>query len=280
MLDDIAADERFTTRRRRWVDALLVGTGASLVAASAMFGIGLLVLAIPVLLLGLVMPLVRWLGRDRGLAGALALVPPELADSHRAVRAAASLPGVVDAARVNRTADDSLLEVAALLGGRPPRGAAQRRFVAARVAAMADTAADLQQRHEVWVAACDEVEALVPDTPLQEPSETRSGPLVAVLVVLLFPLFLGWDLLRAMACGLVALGDGSALRLRTTGRLVAQLGSGAIGLLKRARAAWTGACDEVVAAVREAHHRVSSARLRVRLRVRRARRGLPGVPLG
>jgi DNA-binding CsgD family transcriptional regulator len=37
-----------------------------------MFGIGLLVFAIPVLLLGLVMPLVRWLGRDRSL-GALAL---------------------------------------------------------------------------------------------------------------------------------------------------------------------------------------------------------------
>ena len=268
MLDDIPADERLTTRRRRWVDALLVGAGASLVAASAILGIGLLVLAIPVLLLGLVMPLVRWHGRDRGLAGALSLVPPDLADSHRAVRAAASLPGVVDAARVNRTADDSLLEVAALLGGRPPRGAAQRRFVAARVAAMADTAADLEQRHQAWLAACAEIDALVPSTQLQQPPETRGGPLVAVLVMLLFPLFLGWDLLRALASGLVALGDGVALRLRTAGRLVAQLASGAIGVLKGARTVWTDARNEVAAAAREAHHRVSSARLRVRLRLR------------
>jgi hypothetical protein len=272
--------ERLTGGRRRWIDALLVGTGLLLLAGSPRFGEGLLALAVPLIALGLLTPILRWSGRDRGVAGALALVPPEVAESHRALRTAASLPGVVDGSVVDRAADDSLLEVAALLGGRPPRGAAQRRFVAARIKAMDDTVTELEQRHEAWVAACAEVDALAPSTPLAAPSETRGGPLVGLLVLLLLPVFLAWDLLRALTDAFLAVLDGVALRVRTACRLIVRLASGVGRLVMGARTVWTVARDDLVEAMAEAHHRVSAARVRLRLQLRRARRAVPGAGLG
>ena len=50
-------------------------------------------------------------------------------DGHARVLAAAALPGVLDVADVIEAADHIVLEVAAILAGRPPRGATQRRFV-------------------------------------------------------------------------------------------------------------------------------------------------------
>ena len=84
---------------------------------------------------------------------------------------------VVDAA------DDVLLETAALLVGRPPRGAAQRRFVAARVRALTATAAELRERHEAWTEARAELDAIgpgvaAPAAPADRPA--RAGLLVGI----------------------------------------------------------------------------------------------------
>jgi hypothetical protein len=269
---DIPAADTLGSGRRRWIDVLLVAAGASLVAASPEVGTWLSTLGIPLVALGLLTPLLRWSGRSRGIAGAVHLVPPELAESHRGVRAAASLPGVVDGPAAVDVADDSLLEVAALLGGGLPRGATQRRFVAARVRAMTAAAADLEQQHQAWVAAIAEVDALAPSPPLEAPLPRRDGPLVGVLVLVLLPGFLAWDLLCATARAGVALVEGLALRLRMASRLLARAASAAGALVGRARDVWTSARKDLAVATREAHHRVTAARIRLRLRLRRARR--------
>ena len=278
------AEDRLGAGRRLWIDALLVAGGGACVAA------GWPAAGVPLVVTGLVLPGVRRLGARAGARdGRLhRLVPPELASAHRAVVAAARLPGV-DAAGVVEAADDLLLESAALLAGRPPRGAAQRRFVAARVRVMEETAAALEERHGAWTAARAEVDGLATPglgdaTEAAAPPEvvearSRPGLLVGVLVVLLMPAFVAWDLVRGTGRAAVALADGVALRLRTAGVLAVRgICAAGRGVL-RAGAAWWALRRHLVVAAGEARHRVVAARLRVQLHLRRARRGLRGLRL-
>lgn len=249
----------------RWTDVLLLLAGVALAVA------GRPEAGAPVALLGLLMPLLTWQAGRAGRGRALyRKVPSDVAVAHRNVLAAAGLPGVADADEVVDDADDALLEVAALLGGRPPRGATQRRFVAARVAAMVSTTDDLRERHQLWTEAAAEVDAIGSPVPAAE--ESRGGVLVVVFVGLLFPLFLGWDLVRGVGRAVVGVVEGLALRVRTAGRLVVQGVASVGGLVARAFHAWASMRDRVVESAREAHHRVAAARLRMRLRLRRARR--------
>jgi hypothetical protein len=249
----------------RWIDALLVagGTGAA-IAGWAEIGV-------PVAILGVILPLLSWTARRSGRGQNLyRLVPAELVAAHRDLLAAAALPGVTDGPGALRAADDGLLEVAGLLGGRSPRGGAQRRFVAAHVAAMTDAALDLRERHSAWTAARAEVNAISPADITTEPAP--GGVLVGLFVIVLFPLFLLWDVVRGAGRGIVSLLDGVALRLRTAGRLAVRAGAAVVGFTVRSFRAWEIARDRVIDSAREARHRVVAARVRLRLRLRRARR--------
>src|SRR4051794_1737020 len=114
---------------RRWIDAVLViASGATAIAGWP--AIGMLVAV-----LGLVAPLARWLRRDNTIADDF--VPAELVPSYREVLDAASLPGVDDGDAIKR-ANAIVLESAAILGGRPPKGGAQHRFVTGRARVLAD----------------------------------------------------------------------------------------------------------------------------------------------
>src|SRR4051812_31422478 len=106
--------------RRRWIDLLLIVAGVAAIAA------GWPLVGAPLFAFALVSPLLHWAGRRRRRAAdLLRLVTPELAASYRALMEAARLPGIPDADEVVDAADDALLEAAAVLAGRPPRGAAQ-----------------------------------------------------------------------------------------------------------------------------------------------------------
>jgi hypothetical protein len=254
-------------RRRRWVDLLLVAGGAWLIVA------GIPAAGAPLAALGLVLPVVHRLGTRGGARASSHLVPPELVQCHAALVAAATLPGVVDGPRVVESADDLMLEVAALLGGRPPRGAAQRRFVDARMRVLCDATADLRERHEAWVEATAEVQAMAPATEAPAgTAERRPGVLAGLLVVLLLPVFLTWDLVRGIGLGVVALFDGLALRLRSTGTLLVRGARRCGRTIALAGARWTAIRTGVAASACEAHARVVAARLRLRLHLRRARR--------
>src|SRR4029078_3977841 len=68
-----------------------------------------------------------------------------------------------------------------------------------------------------------EIEAIAGVTVAEVTDEpARGGLLVSVLVVLLFPAFLLWDVARLTGRGLVSLVDGLALRVRTIGTLLAR----------------------------------------------------------
>jgi hypothetical protein len=106
-----------------WIDALLVTAGLVLAAT------GRPLAGVPLVALGLVLPGLRLSARRRsGRRGVLHLVPPDVAAAYADVRAAASLEGVPDGDAVIAAADDALLEMAAVLAGRPPKGAAQHRL--------------------------------------------------------------------------------------------------------------------------------------------------------
>jgi hypothetical protein len=185
--------------------------------------------------------------------------------------AAAALSGIPDSVEVIDAADEALLEAAALLAGRPPRGAAQRRFIAARVAAMTDATAALDERHEAWTQARAEVDAISFVALSEAPAQPARDLLVGVLVVVLLPAFLVWDLVRALGHGILALLDGIALRVRTLGCLIVRGVMAGAAVLQRVGDMWAGLRERLVDAVSEAHHRVAAARLRLRLRLRRAR---------
>jgi hypothetical protein len=265
---DIAVPE---VTRGGWIDALLVAVGSSCIAS------GWAPVGIPLIVLGIATPAVRWSARRRDPElGLRPLVPTEVADGHAAVLAAASLPGVVDATGAIDAAGDMLLEVAAALVGRPPRGAAQRRLVASRVHAMSEMSIDLRERHETWTTASAEVDAIttgvLPEAP--EPPAARDGVLVGLLLVVLTPGFLAWDLARGIARGLVGLRDGLALRVRLAGRLLMAAATGLVDDLRRAARSWRALRDRLVAAAAEARHRFVAQRLRLRIRLRLRRRGI------
>ena len=250
---------------RHWIDVLLVVSGLSLIAA------GWPAVGAPLAGLGVVTPLLRWWSRRRG-SDLYHLVPPALADSHRAVVAAANLAGVPDGPAVAAAADDALLEAAAVLAGRPPRGAAQHRFTAARVQAMRDAATEMCEWHEAWTAARAELEVIAPTTSPPGPAPSRPGAMVGLLAVVLLPAFLAWDGGRLAVRCVLALFDGLALRLRATGRLFGRAACGLVGLAGLARRVWNDARAVLADAAVESRHRSVALRLRVRLRLRQARR--------
>jgi hypothetical protein len=253
-----------------WIDALLVAAGVALaVAVDPVAGV-------PVVALGLVMPALRVSARRRtGGRGLAHLVPPEVAAAHADLRSAAGLDGVPDGRAVLAEADDGLLEVAAVLAGRPPRGAAQERLVRTRVAAWTAAAADLRDHHRSWCEAVAEVDALAPgpaDAPGGDDAtspRSADGVLVGVLLVVLAPAFLGWELVTGAVRAVIALADGVALRLRTAGRALVWALGAAVALVGRTLRRWAELRRQVVDAAAEARRRFLAARLRVRLAVRR-----------
>lgn len=255
--------------RHQWIDYLLVLAGfACLTQGWWLPGAGLAGL-------GFVMPLLQRSGRKRRAADLDHLVPPEMAAAYREVLAATALPGVQNPTEVAEAARDALLEVGAVLGGRPPRGGPQRRLVAAHVVGLTATADELRHWSEAWVAARAEVEsmALVMNIePQVEEVETKGGPLVGVLTLLLAPFFIAWDSLCALARGAVVLVDGLALRFRTTARLAWRTVHGLAGLGARARQAWTIMRARIRISTAEARGQFLAMRVQVHLRLRRALR--------
>jgi len=235
--------------RRRWIDLLLIAAGLAFASsgwaagrwAAAVWSVGVLVV-----MLGLVNPVLEYRARrHHGTGPAVShLVPRELAAAYRDVVAAASLPGVQGAEEVVDAAEDALFEVASLLGGRPPRGAAQRRFVAARIAALSEAAGALREWHELWVEACAELstaaEPIPPAESLERPP-ARPGVLVTVVVVFLVPVFLFWEAVLLIGRAELALLDGVALRTRTAGRLLVRGVVATAALAARVRGVWIDA---------------------------------------
>jgi hypothetical protein len=248
-----------------WIDALLVAAGLALAATGHPLAGGLLAG------LGLVMPVLRLSARRRaGDRGLLHLVPDEVADAYADLWGAAALDGVPDAAAVMAAADDGLLEIAAALAGRPTRGAAQARLVRARVEAWEATAADLRAHHEAWLEAVAELDALapLPAAPAAEAPSTEGGVLSGMLLVVLAPVFLAWELVTGSVRATLALADGIALRLRTGARALLWTIRATLALLGRTLRLWADLRRRVVAAAAEARGRFLAARLRVRLRLR------------
>jgi hypothetical protein len=264
--------------RRRLVDAALVLAGGAAVAA------GVPLAGVPLILLGVVSPVLVWAAGRRGEVGDVAaLVPDDVRTAHGELLAAAALPGVGDTRELVAAANDSVIEVAALLCGRPPRGRTQERFVAARVVAFRSEAEQLWERHDALNEARAELDRLDPPAVVAAASaegepdwERGSGVLVAAFVVMMMPAFLAGDLARGLGRLVLTFASGVALRARTVVRLVLSTLAGFGRLLARSFRAWRAIRAQVVAAARDAHRQVVSVRLRIRLSARRARRLVRG----
>jgi hypothetical protein len=253
---------------RRWIDAVLVVAG--IVAAVE----GLPVVGVPLLLVGALLPFLHWRARRAGgIEHLLRLVPAEVARAHQAVVVAAARPGVVEPAHVVAAADELVLEVAAVLGGRAPRRASQRRFVSVRVAALESVAADLGERHEAWRAAIRELDELVPHEDHRAEIDDASGPgwLSVCLLVALAPAFLLVDLVRGTGRVVLALVEGIALRLRTVLDLVVAGARAMASAVAAARRGWRAFTAGVRDAARTARGRFVAARALAMRRLRRAR---------
>jgi hypothetical protein len=257
-----------------WIDALLVAAGLVLAATvQPLAGVSLIAL-------GLVLPGLRLSARRRsGRRGVAHLVPPEAAAAHADLESAASLEGVPDRDQIMAAADDGLLEIAAVLAGRPPRGAAQHRLVRAHTETWTTTAADLRAHHESWREAVAELDALAPAQATAENAEADTagtkepgGWLVGAMLVLLAPAFLAWELVTGAMRALVALADGLALRVRTAGRALVWTLRAGVTLVARTLRRWAELRRRVVAAAVEARGRFVTASLRARLHLRRRRR--------
>lgn len=265
-----------TIGSRRWIDLVLVAGGAVLTLGT------LPLLGLPLLLTGLLLPLLEFQARRAGgIDHLLRLVPPEVADAHRAVVRAAGRPGVVEPDDVIAGADELVLEVAAMLGGRAARRASQRRFVAARIAALRSVAAELTDRHDAWQAAMDELEALAPVDQGELIAERAAGPgwLSTMLLVLLAPGFLLVDLVRGAGRSIVALVEGLALRLRTIVELAMAVLRAVGRVVADALASWRALVAAMGEAARTARGRFVAGRALALRRLRRAPRGLGGRPL-
>ena len=233
---------------RRWIDAVLLaaGLGGLLIG---WYAVGAAVIAI-----GLVAPVLTTITTRSAGARLSHLVPAEVMAAYEDVKRASALAGVTDPQELVVAADRYVLEVAALLCGRPPRGGTQQRFVASRVNVLHDLAASTREWHAAWLAACAEL-----DVTTEPQSEHRSsGLLVAGLVVVLLPVFLVWDLARGAGHAVVALVEGTVLRMRTLVRVVATAVVAAAGQ-------WSLVRDRMLVAVRDARTRVTEIRLRLRL---------------
>ena len=263
-----------TAVTRRWIDLLLVAAGTVLALQ------GVAVVGVPIVVVGLILPLLEWRTRRAGgIEHLLLLVPPDLAEAHRTVLTAADRPGVIDPEDVVALADELVLEVATVLGGRPARRASQRRFVAVRKSALESMATELSERHEAWRAAMQELDDLVPvdraDLPVapQKP-EPGSGWLSTVLLVVLAPAFLVVDLVRGTGRAVVALVEGVALRLRTIVDLLAA-GIRAVGrAIARALRSWRHITASIREAARASRGRFVAARTLALRRLRSRPRAL------
>lgn len=130
-------------------DAALVAGGAAAVAWSVLGAppVAVTVAGVAALGLGSILPLRagwRWLvGRRRRRDLRLRVDGPEVARLVTAYEALDEVPVTTDAARA--AAHGALLEVATLLNGRPPTSDAERRYVAARTAAVEALVAALRE---------------------------------------------------------------------------------------------------------------------------------------
>jgi hypothetical protein len=231
-----------------WIDLLLVLVGTGLAAAFRQPG-----LAAPFVVLGLVFPAVRSVGVGSRRVDAVAHhAPEEVRAAHRRVVLVAE---VVGDRRAIEAAEDVLLEAAALFAGRTPRRGVQRRYVRQQVEALAALASDL----EAVVEARSELDALDPDAALL-PERCRDV-LATVLLWVLGPFFVAWEVGAAAVRLTIAFVDGVLLRLRIVLALGWRLLRGVDDAWRRFRASWA-----------EARARFVGARLRIRLRLRRALR--------
>lgn len=205
------------------------------------------------------------------------LVPTEVTAAHERVRAAADRPGIVDRRAALTVADDVLLEVAAMLAGRAPDGPAQQQHVVARTRYLGELAVALDERGDAWQQAVTELDAEWPEVLAPPAAPGRDRDAVTVLVVLLSPFFVAWDVVVGAARGSVALVPAVARRVRAAWD--AALGA-VTGLLRSVVAAarrWRTYRDRVRAAFAEARARMIAARLRLRIRLRRLRSRRRGV---
>lgn len=259
----------------RTIDVFLIVAGVALLLGGyPLFGA-------PLASFGVVLPLVMRGKRPRTTPSALRLVPAELNRSYLDLLTAVSLGGVDGASEITRCADDLVLEVAAVLGGRPPRGAAQRRFVEARVRAIEAMTAAAEERHAAWLAARAEVEAIsaIPlSDPVPAPPTSRS--LVRLFVVVLFAAFILWDLGGLIVRAAMSLVDGLALRARAAIRLLMDAGLLIARFARRSLRQWRQVRAALVLAAREARGEAAAARTRLRLHMRSARRNVRRARVG
>jgi hypothetical protein len=211
------------------------------------------------------------IGRRSSMQRPYELVPANAVAAHRELVAAAARPGVEGGDHAIPAGDVALLEIAALLGGREPRGGAQRRFVAARIAAMQELTAELAERADAWAAARDEVGKIA--VPLEAPAaQPRVGFVVRALTVVLLPAFLALDLFAALGGLGVAIVDGVVLRVRALLLLAGHGLRSLVAAVARAREQWARARAAAREALAEARARAAASRMRLRLRLRRVRR--------
>jgi hypothetical protein len=254
--------------RRRWVDALLIAGGIYVVS------IGWPVVGIPLMAFGALSPLLVLANRRSAPEDLLRLVPRDVASAYRSLREAALLAGApADARQVVETADDSLLEIAAHLGGRPPRGAAQRRFVARHVLLFHDDDASMRARHEAWVAAHAELDAISPVVETVSATQSRLRLTVALFVALIVPFVVMWDVIGGAGRMVVLTVEAVALRCRIVLQLIRRGTDWLVHALREAFALIRAWRSRLVDAVSEARQRVIAMRLGVRRRMRLAARG-------
>jgi len=254
---------------RFWVDALLIGVGLFLAFH------GFLIAGVAIGLFAVVFPVLRWRSRGRGTADLYPSIPPELADAHRAVLGATRLAGVQNGDESVEIADEMVIEVAAVLAGRPVRGAAQQRFVAARIAVLQDMISEMRERHNAWEAATAELATIAAPIAFAESEQRRGGWLVGAFVVVMFPFFMAWDVIAFGARLVVRLLEGVVLRVRATARLLLRTAHGLRSSVVRVWRVWRVTRAALVTSLADARHRIFAMRNRFRLRLRRARTSVP-----
>lgn len=259
-----------TATARWWIDALIIGVGAAALTQGWPAPAGAL------FILGLAFPLLRAVGMNgRSVEHALRFVPADLVHEHRRVRraatAAAKEPSV---ARAVEIADEVALEAAAIFAGRPVRGAVHRRYVRQRCGMLRDLAHELEERTSALAAARAELEHLdVVDIAPLDPAP-RSDYLATILLWLMAPLFIVWELGAAGGRVTSALMDGIALRLRTVLRLVFRAFAASGRVIRTAGRRWREARTRFIGSWTEARRQFTAARFRLSLRMRRARRAV------
>lgn len=168
---DVLVDDVFgpsTDERPGPFDLLLLGGGAALLAWALLGGAATWVVAaaIAAIVLGMALPARSLVRRYRAAAASRqvrvaerrghvldATSEPALAllRAHQALVDAAALPGSVHSGRALDAAHLAVVEVATLLKGEPPEGAAQDEYVARRTAAIEALTRELLAAHRRWL---------------------------------------------------------------------------------------------------------------------------------